>query len=66
MKQSVSNQDKLRKCKCGAKFDPTIQWATGFRPWGRNSTIDPNFTATGLIPLGNCPVCRRTPEEQVR
>lgn len=42
--------------RCGAKFDPTVQWVYGTRD--PDVTYD-DFRARGRIPLGNCPVCRK-------
>jgi hypothetical protein len=55
--------EELTVCKnCEAKFDPTIQWVYGWED--RKSTAD-TFRASGKIPLGNCPACRRSPQENV-
>lgn len=47
--------------RCNAHYDPTIQWVYGFYP--HKNTTAPDFLAIGNIKLGDCPICRKPPEQ---
>lgn len=53
---SMSELTECRTQRCGAKFDPTVQWFYGARD--PDVTYD-DFRSHGKIPLGNCPICRK-------